>query len=150
MQSRSRGSIRAQGARMRRAINSIRALWALLLAGGASGALAHHSFAMFDHVNRVTLSGTVTQFQWTNPHVFIELDVSDGNGGTKHYSIECASPNVLMRVGWKYSDVKKGDKVTLLVNPLKNGDPGGMLETATLADGRVMSDGNPPGGVFAR
>jgi hypothetical protein len=135
---------------MRRAINSIRASWALLLAGGASAALAHHSFAMFDHVNRVTLSGTVTQFQWTNPHVFIELDVSDGNGGAKHYSIECASPNVLMRVGWKYSDVKKGDKVTLLVNPLKNGDPGGMLETATLADGRVMSDGNPPGGVFAR
>jgi hypothetical protein len=111
---------------------------------------AHHSFAMFDHVNRVTLAGTVTQFQWTNPHVFIELDVPDGNGGIKHYSIECASPNVLMRVGWKYADVKKGDKVTLLINPLRNGDPGGMLETATLADGRVLSDGNPPGGVFAR
>ena len=52
-----------------------------------------------------------------------------------------------MRIGWKFSDVKKGDKVTLLINPLKNGDPGGMLETATLADGRMMSDGNPPGGV---
>ena len=120
----------------------------ILLGSAAAG--AHHSFAMFDHVNRVTLAGTVTQFQWTNPHVFIELDVSDGSGSLKHYSIECASPNVLMRVGWKYADVKKGDKVTLLVNPLKNGDPGGMLETATLADGRVMSDGNPPGGVFTR
>jgi hypothetical protein len=117
---------------------------------GSAAADAHHSFAMFDHVNRVTLAGTVTQFQWTNPHVFIELDVPDGNGALKHYSIECASPNVLMRVGWKYADVKKGDKVTLLINPLKNGDPGGMLETATLTDGRVMSDGNPPGGVFAR
>ena len=117
---------------------------------GAGAAHAHHSFAMFDHVNRVTLSGTVTQFQWTNPHVFIELDVADGKGGVKHYSIECASPNVLQRIGWKFTDVKKGDKVTLLVNPLKNGAAGGMLETATLADGRVMSDGNPPGGTFAR
>jgi hypothetical protein len=124
---------------------------ALVIATGAAGiADAHHSFAMFDHVNRVTLSGTVTQFQWTNPHVFIELDVPDPKGEIKHYSIECASPNVLMRVGWKYSDVKKGDKVTLVINPLKNGDAGGMLETATFADGRSMGDGNPPGGVFAR
>jgi hypothetical protein len=123
-------------------------LAAALLAGAA--AHAHHSFAMFDHVNRVTLAGTVTQFQWTNPHVFIELDVPDGNGGIKHYSIECASPNVLQRIGWKFTDVKKGDKVTLLINPLRNGAAGGMLETATLADGRVMSDGNPPGGTFAR
>jgi hypothetical protein len=125
-------------------------LGALVGVAGASAAFAHHSFAMFDHVDRVTLSGTVTQFQWTNPHVFIELDVPDGDKGVKHYSIECASPNVLMRIGWKFSDVKKGDKVTLLINPLKNGSAGGMLETATLADGRVMSDGNPPGGTFAR
>jgi hypothetical protein len=115
----------------------------------ARPAAAHHSFALFDHVNRVTISGTVTKFDWTNPHVFIELDVPDGNG-TKHYSVECASPNVLTRVGWKYTDIKKGDKVTLLVNPLRNGQPGGMLEQATLADGRTLSDGNPPGGVFPR
>jgi len=101
---------------------------------------AHHSFAMFDSTNKATITGTVTRFEWTNPHVFIELDVSDGNGGTKHYSIECASPNVLMRVGWKYSDVKKGDKVRVTVRPLKNGDPGGMLETATLADGRTLTE----------
>lgn len=149
MQKLTRGSVRARGAWTRGA-NSIRTCAALLLTGAAGAAFAHHSFAMFDHVNRVTLSGTVTQFQWTNPHVFIELDVPDGKGGSKHYSIECASPNVLMRVGWKYSDVKKGDKITLLVNPLKNGDPGGMLETATLADGRVLSDSNPPGGTFTR
>jgi hypothetical protein len=156
MQKATRGSVRAlaraweRGATNSIRANSIRACAALFLCGGTTAALAHHSFAMFDHVNRVTLAGTVTQFQWTNPHVFIELDVSNGNGGIKHYSIECASPNVLMRVGWKYSDVKKGDKITLLVNPLKNGDPGGMLETATLADGRVMSDSNPPGGTFTR
>jgi Family of unknown function (DUF6152) len=141
--------LRESSGRARRALAQA-ATAAAVLGGAAGGAHAHHSFAMFDHVNRVTLSGTVTQFQWTNPHVFIELDVPDDQGGMKHYSIECASPNVLMRVGWKYSDVKQGDKVTLLINPLKNGDPGGMLESATFADGRTLSDGNPPGGVFAR
>jgi hypothetical protein len=115
----------------------------------ATPVLAHHSFALFDHVNRVTVTGTVQKFDWSNPHVFIELDVSDGSN-VKHYSVECASPNVLTRVGWKYSDIKKGDKVTLLINPLRNGQPGGMLETATLSDGRTLSDGNPPGGVFQR
>ena len=113
-------------------------------------ATAHHSFAMFDHVNRITLAGTVTRFEWTNPHVYIELDVPDGKGGAKHYSIECASVNVLMRTGWKFTDVHKGDKVKLLVNPLKDGTAGGMLETATFADGRTLGDSNPPGGVFER
>jgi hypothetical protein len=117
------------------------------LAGG--GVQAHHSFALFDHNNRVTVTGTVTKFDWTNPHVFIVLAVPDG-ASTKQYTVECASPNVLTRVGWKYSDIKVGDKVTLLVNPLRSGQPGGMLEQATLADGRVLSDGNPPGGVFPR
>jgi hypothetical protein len=55
-----------------------------------------------------------------------------------------------MRGGWKYTDVKVGDKVTLLINPLKDGSAGGMLETATLADGRTLGDSNPPGGVFER
>ena len=122
--------------------------WAAL--GVAMPATAHHSFAMFDAVNRITLEGTVTKFEWTNPHAYIELDVADANGGIKHYSIECASPNVLTRVGWKFNDLKAGDKVTLLVNPLKNGKAGGMLERATLPDGRNLGDGNPPGNRFDR
>lgn len=112
-------------------------------------AQAHHSFALFDHVDRITVSGTVAKFDWSNPHVYIQLDVADGVA-TKHYSVECASPNVLTRMGWKFNDIKKGDQVKLLVNPLRDGQPGGMLEGATLADGRVLSDGNPPGGVFSR
>jgi hypothetical protein len=110
-------------------------------------ALAHHSFALFDHVNRITVTGTVVKFDWTNPHVYIHLSVPDGTS-TKAYTVECASPNVLTRVGWKYGDIKEGDRVTLLVNPLRSGKPGGMLEKATLADGRTLGDGNPPGGVF--
>ncbi len=116
----------------------------------AAPAAAHHSFAMFDHVNRITLSGVVEQFDWSNPHVFINLAVPDGKGGSRHYAVECASPNVLTRAGWSFKSIKTGDRVTLLINPLKSGEPGGMLETATLADGRTLTDSNPPGGVFAR
>jgi hypothetical protein len=112
-------------------------------------AFAHHSFALFDHQNRITVTGTVLKFEWTNPHVFIQLEVPDGTT-TKHYTVECASPNVLTRVGWKFNDIRQGDKVTLLINPLRSGQPGGMLEKATLADGRALSDGNPPAGVFPR
>ena len=123
---------------------------AVLGLGAVLPAFAHHSFALFDHQNRVTVAGTVVKFDWTNPHVFIQLEVADGTA-TKHYTVECASPNVLTRVGWKFNDIRQGDKVTLLINPLRNGQPGGMLEKATLADGRELSDGNPPGtGVFPR
>jgi hypothetical protein len=128
------------------------ALAALAGAAGlalAGSAWAHHSFALFDHVNRITVTGTVAKFDWSNPHVYMYLDVPAG-AAVKHYTIECASPNVLTRVGWKWNDVKQGDKVTVLVNPFKSGELGGMLETATLSDGRTLSDGNPPGGVFPR
>ncbi len=118
------------------------------LVGAAVPLLAHHSFAMFDYNNRITLTGTVVKFEWTNPHAYIEIDVPGQDGSVTHYSIECASPNVLTRVGWKYNDLKPGDKVTLLVNPLKNGRHGGMLERATLPDVRTLGDGNPPGGKF--
>jgi hypothetical protein len=138
------------GAKATGLIISWAATLGMIALGAPQAAHAHHSFAMFDHVNRVTLAGTVTRFEWTNPHVYIELDVPDGKGATKHYSIECASVNVLTRGGWKFTDVKKGDKVTLLVNPLKDGTAGGMLETATFADGRTLGDSNPPGGVFER
>jgi hypothetical protein len=128
-------------------------IWAAVAGAGALGlagaASAHHSFALFDHVNRVTVTGTVSKFDWTNPHVYIYLDVPE-SGTVNHYTVECASPNVLTRVGWKWNDIKQGDKVTLLVNPFKSGQKGGMLEKATFADGRTLSDGNPPGGVFPR
>ena len=102
---------------------------------------AHHSFAMFDTVNRVTLTGTVTTFEWTNPHVYIEIDVPDPKGVAKHWSIELGSPSILMQSGWKFTAIKVGDRLTLLVNPLKSGQPGGMLVQATLTDGRVLTNG---------
>ena len=84
----------------------------------AAPALAHHSFAMFDQRKIMTLEGTVTQFQWTNPHAFIELDVPNG-GRTVHWSIELNSPNNLKRQGWTRTALKPGDRVVLP----KNGTP---------------------------
>ena len=104
---------------------------------------AHHSFTMFDMSKKVTMTGTVTSFEWTNPHAYIEIDVPDENGAVKHWSIEMGSPSILQQSGWKFSSLKKGDKTTLIISPLKNGKSGGFLNTATLPDGRVL--GNGPG-----
>ena len=105
--------------------------------------LAHHSFAMFDTAKRVTMSGTVTAFEWTNPHVYIEIDVPDEKGVVKHWSVELGSPSILMQAGWKFSDVKVNDKISVVLNPLRSGEAGGLLVTATVRDGRVL--GNGPG-----
>jgi hypothetical protein len=114
----------------------------MLLVGRPLG--AHHSFAMFDSVNRTTITGTVTRFEWTNPHVFIEVDVAGPNGQVKHWSVELGSPSILQRSGWKFSDVKPGEKITAIINPLRDGRPGGMLYRLTLADGTMRGNGTAP------
>ena len=109
----------------------------------ARPALGHHSFAMFDTGTQVTLTGVVTAFEWTNPHVYIELDVPDGRG-VKHWTIELGSTSILMRGGWKFNTLKQGDKVTAVVNPLRSGEPGSLLSRITLPDGRLLGNGGPP------
>ena len=107
-------------------------------------AVAHHSFAMFDTNAKVTLTGTVTEFQWTNPHAYIELDVTENNSAVKqHWTIELGSPSILQQSGWKYKDLKFGDKVTATINPLRSKQPGGLLVEVKLPDGRTL--GNGPG-----
>src|SRR4029453_6101900 len=118
----------------------------LIVGGAVSPLFAHHSFAMFDTAKRVTIAGTVTAFEWTNPHVYIEMDVPDEKGAVKRWSVELGSPSILMQGGWKFSDVKVGDKVTAVVNPLRNGEPGGLLDQITLRDGRVPGNGPGRGG----
>ena len=105
--------------------------------------LAHHSFTMFDMTKQVTIVGTVTGFEWTNPHCYIEIDATTESGGVKHWSIEMGSPSILQQGGWKFSSLKKGDKATLVINPHKSEPGGGFLNSATLPDGRVL--GNGPG-----
>jgi hypothetical protein len=96
---------------------------------------------MFDQTKQVTISGTVTEFQWTNPHVYIEIDVTDETGAVKHWSVEMGSPSILMQGGWKHKDVKPGDKVTVKVNPLRDGRTGGLLVQITLPGGRMLGNG---------
>jgi hypothetical protein len=119
------------------------ALAALLLAGGA--VQAHHSFAMFDHDHQIKITGTVTQFQWTNPHVYIDMDVTNDQGQSKHYTIECANPGILDRIGWKFNMIKEGDRITTIIAPLRTGEAGGLLKQVTLADGRKFLNGGPAG-----
>jgi hypothetical protein len=121
-------------------------VWALCLAIGlvalASGSVAdaHHSFAMFDQSQQVTLKGTVSEFQWTNPHAWIHLDVPNANGVKDTWQVELNSPNNLKRQGWKSTSIKPGDQVTLVLNPLKDGSKGGLFVSITLPDGSVLGD----------
>src|SRR5688572_30257917 len=116
----------------------IRLAAAMLLLGGALPAVAHHSFAIFDHTQTYTLKGTVQSFQWTNPHGYIELDVAEGPKGIDKFTVELTSINMLRRAGWKSSDVHAGDEVTAIVAPLLNGDAGGLLLELKVPDGRTL------------
>ena len=120
----------------------------LLLAAGP--VLAHHSFAVFDHTRTVTVRGTVTKFQWTNPHGFIDLDVTDEKGGVKPYTIELTSINMLTRVGWRSNMIKAGDKVKAVCAPLLTGEAGGLLLDVTLPDGRKLESPVPGANSFKR
>jgi len=125
---------------LRTALSSIALI--VVLALGTQSAMAHHSFAMFDTAKSVTITGTVSTFEWTNPHAYIEIDTAETTGA-KHWSVEMGSPSILMQSGWKFKDLKHGDKITVTLSPLKDGQPGGLLIQATLPDGRTL--GNGPG-----
>ena len=118
---------------------------ALALAVPLAPALAHHSFAMFDQKKIMTLKGTVTEFQWTNPHAFIELDVPVGKK-VQHWSVELNSPNNLKRQGWVRASLKPGDKVTVRLNPLRDGKPGGLFLDVVLPSGKMLDSGLPKDG----
>jgi hypothetical protein len=124
------------------------AWWAGLaaLCALALPAAAHHSFAMFDQKKVMTLEGTVQQFQWTNPHAFIELDVV-APGRTKRWSIELNSPNNLTRQGWRRSSLTAGDRITIRIAPLRNGHPGGLFLDLRKSDGTVLDSGLPKDGT---
>ena len=108
----------------------------------ATQALSHHSFAMFDQSQRITLKGTVTEFQWTNPHAFIELDVAAPDANAGRWQLELNSPNNLKRQGWSSGSLKTGDAITVTLNPLRDMSEhkGGLFITATKADGTVLSE----------
>jgi hypothetical protein len=126
-------------------------LWSIaLVILMVSPAFAHHSFAVYDHTRTLTLRGTVTRFQWTNPHGFIEMDVQQSDGSVKHYSVELTSINMMQRVGWRSNMIKPGDKVQVVVAPLLSGEPVGLGLEVVLADGKTMGLPVPAIGGFKR
>lgn len=111
-----------------------------LAIGTCAEALAHHSFAAFDQNKSVTLTGTVREWQWTNPHTWLYLLVTDASGKTQEWSIEGQSPQV-MRGEQHYArtSFKAGDKVIVSIHPRRDGSMGGSFVGATAADGTPLT-----------
>ena len=116
-----------------------------LMVMATAPALAHHSFAPYEPDVQIRFTGVVTDFQWTNPHVYIEMDVVDSDGETKHWLIEGANPGILNRIGWKWNMIKVGDQISVIASPLRNGEPGALLKAVRLPDGTTFSNGGPAG-----
>jgi len=110
----------------------------------AAPLMAHHSFAAFDRKKEVTLTGVVREVQWNNPHAWIQMVVMEPGGKSTEWGLECGSPNMMARTGWTRTTVKSGDRVTAVVNPLKDGRPNAALVRITLPDGRVLGPGDAP------
>ena len=106
---------------------------------------AHHSFAMFDMAKTVSYQGKVKEVQWTNPHIWVELEVT-ADGKTTSLSFEGAAIAVVKRVGWLKDTVKPGDLVTIVGHPYRDARPGGSIDHLVLADGRKVGTGDaiPP------
>jgi len=106
------------------------ALATLLLA--ANPARAHHGTAGYDLSKSITLTGTVTRFAWTNPHMIVELDAKDDSGNTQHWKIELAAPLLMSRFGWSKNSMVPGDHIVAEIHPAKNGALVGLGSTASM------------------
>ena len=119
---------------MKQRIQGLAAVIALAATAPASG---HHSTAVFDFTKTVEITGTVQDFQWTNPHTWTNVKV-EGGGDAAVYGLEGMSPNYLARNGWTKRTLNPGDKITFAIHPLKDGRNGGFMVSAKLADGTVL------------
>ena len=115
----------------------------------AAPALAHHSFAMFDQSKRISVSGTVKDFQYTNPHSWVIVMATGADGKQTEWGFESEGPSTLLRAGIKHTSINPGDKVTATAFPMRDGRPAGSLISITKADGSVLTfrAGPPPAGV---
>jgi len=110
-----------------------------LVGGFAAAAAAHHSFAPFDMGVTKTVSGAVKTVEWTNPHIWVWLDVPNDQGGIDLWGFEGMSPNFLGRRGWTRTSLKPGDKITVTYRPLRDGKKGGVFVSTETPDGRLLS-----------
>lgn len=111
---------------------------------------AHHSFALFDMTQMSTLTGTVKEWTWANPHTWLIINVTKADGTIEEWALVASSPNMMIRWGWNAADVKVGDKVTVDVRPARDGQHNGALQNLFLANGKVLMDpGGRPGKELA-
>jgi hypothetical protein len=105
----------------------------------AGAAVAHHSFAAFDMTKEVRISGTVAEVQYTNPHVWLFVDVPAADGVAESWAIEAGGPNILLRSGWKANTVQVGQKVVVTMHPMRDtAKRGGSLISIVLPDGKTI------------
>jgi DNA/RNA endonuclease YhcR with UshA esterase domain len=112
---------------------------ALGMASTPATVSAHHSFAAFTMTSEKTIAGTVKQVDWTNPHTWIWVNVTNGQGTVETFGFEGMSPNYLARRGWSKSTLKPGDKISVTFRPMRDGSNGGMFMNAKLPTGQVLS-----------
>ncbi|HET9385868.1 MAG TPA: DUF6152 family protein [Gemmatimonadales bacterium] len=116
----------------------------LVLAGFSATVLpvaAHHSFSVFNTSETKTVTGTVKEIEWTNPHIWLWVNVPNDKGGVDVYAFEGMSPNFLERRGWTRTTLKAGDKITVDYNPLRDGKNGGMFRTGRMENGKTLTMG---------
>jgi DNA/RNA endonuclease YhcR with UshA esterase domain len=108
-----------------------------LVVGSPETAAAHHSHAMFDMSKELTITGTVTNYSYRNPHVFLHLDVKDQKGEVTSWAVEMSNISNMQSRGIYLSTFKPGDVVTVKINPLRDGRLGGNYTSVTAADGKI-------------
>jgi hypothetical protein len=113
---------------------------AAILVSIAAGtpAFGHHSFSMFDGSKTLSITATVKKFDWTNPHVYIDVVVTGADGAPQTLSLESPSVSILTGLGWTRTSLQAGDQVSLVYNPMKGNAPGGALVTVTTPAGKVL------------
>ena len=118
-----------------------------MLATHSASGLAHHSATMFDEKKTVTVEGVVKEFQYSNPHSWLIVDVTDKNGKVTTWGFEAEGPSTLTRAGIRPSDFKPGTRLTITGNPMKNGTPAAIWVDAVRADGKKF---NPRAGFAVK
>ena len=106
--------------------------------GLSVAALAHHAAAMFDRERTIELTGSVREFQWTNPHIWIQVEVPNENGEIEEWSVEGGVPNRLFRAGWRPNSFEPGDQVTIRAFPMRDGGRAALFVGARLPDGSTL------------
>ena len=106
----------------------------------AAPASAHHAFNMYENGKYVTLNGTVKNFVWRNPHAMVDVAVAGPGGREELWNVELSAPNIIGRRGWSRASLKPGDKVPMVIKPMKDGSKYGLLVSVTTPAGQVLKD----------